>query len=77
LLKRIIEIGVVVKSLTASGDRLHESLGAKGGTVLNAQEYGMVAQKHLPFISTMVTRDKIHFENIFPGTFLTTDEFLQ
>jgi len=37
----------------------------------------VVAQKHLPFISTMVTWDKIHFENIFPGTVLTSDEFLQ
>ncbi len=37
----------------------------------------VVAQKHLPFISTMVTWDKIHFENIFPGTVLTPDEFLQ
>lgn len=36
-----------------------------------------VAQKHLPFISTMVTWDKIHFEHIFPGTVLTPDEFLQ
>jgi len=36
-----------------------------------------VAQKHLPFISTMVTWDKIHFENVFPGTVLTPDEFLQ
>jgi len=37
----------------------------------------LVAQKPLPFISTMVTWDKIHFENIFPGTVLTPDEFLQ
>ena len=36
-----------------------------------------VTQKHLPFISTMVTWDKIHFENVFPGTVLTPDEFLQ
>ena len=36
-----------------------------------------VAQKHLPFISTMVTWDKVHFEHIFPGTVLTPDEFLQ
>jgi len=35
-----------------------------------------VAQKHLPFISTMVTWDKIHFENVFPGTVLTPDQFL-
>jgi methylmalonyl-CoA/ethylmalonyl-CoA epimerase len=44
LIKRITEIGVVVNSLTASGDKLHEILGARGGTVLKAQEYGMVAQ---------------------------------
>jgi predicted nucleic acid-binding protein len=37
----------------------------------------VVAQKHLPFISTMVTWDTIHFEDIFPGTVLTPDEFLQ
>ena len=26
-----------------------------------------VAKSHLPFISTMVTWDNLHFENIFPG----------
>jgi len=36
-----------------------------------------VAKKHLPFISTMVTWDKPHFENIFPGTVLTPEEYLQ
>ena len=36
-----------------------------------------VAQKHLPFISTMVSWDTIHFEYIFPGAVLTPDEFLQ
>jgi len=36
-----------------------------------------VAQKHLPFISTMVTWDKDHLENTFPGTVLTPKEFLQ
>lgn len=36
-----------------------------------------VAQKHLPFISTMVTWDKINLEHIFPGNVLTPDEFLQ
>jgi len=44
LIKRITEIGVVVKDLSSSGDRLHKILGARGGTVLKAQEYGMVAQ---------------------------------
>ena len=37
----------------------------------------VVAQKHLPFISTMVTWDTIPFKKIFPGTVLTPDEFLQ
>ena len=34
-----------------------------------------VAKSHLPFISTMVTWDNLHFENIFPGTVLTPEEF--
>lgn len=37
----------------------------------------VVAQKHLPFISTMVTWDKGHLENVFPGTVLTPEEFLE
>lgn len=37
----------------------------------------VVAQKHLPFISTMVTWDTTHFKRLFPGTVLTPDEFLQ
>ena len=36
-----------------------------------------VAKNHLAFISTMVTWDNLHFENIFPGTVLTPEEFLQ
>ncbi|MCK4528516.1 hypothetical protein KAW18_14185, partial [candidate division WOR-3 bacterium] len=36
-----------------------------------------VAKSHLPFISTMVTWDNLHFENIFSGTVLTPEEFLQ
>ena len=44
LVKRIAEIGVVVKDLSSSGNRLHEILGARGGNVLKAQEYGMVVQ---------------------------------
>ena len=36
-----------------------------------------VARKHLPFISTMITWDKLHFENIFPGTVLTPEESFQ
>lgn len=37
----------------------------------------VVARKYLPFVSTMVTWDKVHFENIFPGATLTPEEFLQ
>jgi len=36
-----------------------------------------VAEKHLPFISTMVSWDKLHFENIFSGAVLTPEEFIQ
>jgi len=36
-----------------------------------------VAKRHLGFISTMVTWDNLHFENIFPGTVLTPEEFLK
>ena len=35
-----------------------------------------VAKSHLAFISTMVTWDNLHFENIFPGIVLTPEEFL-
>ena len=36
-----------------------------------------VARKHLPFISTMITWDNDHFEDKFPGTVLTPEEFMQ
>ena len=36
-----------------------------------------VAKKHLPFISTMITWDNLHFKNIFHGTVLTPEELLQ
>ena len=36
-----------------------------------------VAKKHLPFISAMITWDNMHFKNIFHGTVLTPEEFLQ
>jgi len=36
-----------------------------------------VAKKHLPFIATMITWDDMHFRNIFHGTVLTPEEFLQ
>ena len=37
----------------------------------------LVAQKHLPFVSTLVSWDKLHFNHIFPGTVLNPDEFLR
>ncbi len=58
---RIREIFDRLKSRTSLGDALMM----------------VVARKHLPFISTMVTWDKVHFENIFPGNVLTPEEFLQ
>ena len=36
----------------------------------------LVAQKHLPFVTTLVTWDKLHFKDIFHGTVLTPEEFL-
>jgi len=36
-----------------------------------------VAKKHLPFISRMVSWDNLHFENTFPGTVSTPQEFMQ
>ena len=30
-----------------------------------------VARKHLPFVTTLVTWDDLHFKDIFPGTVLT------
>ena len=35
-----------------------------------------VAKKHLPFIAKMITWDNMHFKNIFNGTVLTPEEFL-
>lgn len=35
-----------------------------------------VAGKFLPFVSTMVSWDKLHFENIFSGSVLTPEEYL-
>ena len=34
-----------------------------------------VAKKHLPFISTMITWDNLHFKNIYHGTVLTPEEW--
>lgn len=35
-----------------------------------------LTKKHLPFISTMITWDKDHFEGKFSGTVLTPEEFI-
>jgi len=35
-----------------------------------------VARKQLPFVSTMITWDDDHFEGKFPGTVLTSEEFM-
>ena len=35
-----------------------------------------VSEKHLSFVSTMVSWDHLHFENIFPGTVVTPEIFL-
>ena len=34
-----------------------------------------VARKHLPFVTTLVTWDDLHFKDIFPGTVLTPERF--
>jgi len=36
-----------------------------------------VANKHLPFVSTMVSWDDIHFKNIFPGAVLTPEKYFE
>jgi predicted nucleic acid-binding protein len=36
-----------------------------------------VAKKHLPFVTTMVSWDDLHFKNIFPGTVLTPEKLLK
>lgn len=36
-----------------------------------------VARKQLPFVSTMITWDGDHFEDKFPGTVLTPEEFMR
>lgn len=48
----------------------------KGRTSLGDALVISVAKKHLPFVSTMVSWDDIHFENIFPGTVLTPEKYL-
>lgn len=36
-----------------------------------------VAKKHLPFITTMVSWDDSHFEDVFPGNVLSPEKFLK
>ena len=56
---KIKEIFDLISSRTSLGDALMIS----------------VAKKHLPFVTTLVTWDDIHFKNIFPGTVLTPERF--
>jgi len=49
----------------------------KGRTSLGDALMISVANKHLPFVSTMVSWDDIHFENVFPGTVLTPEKYLK
>ena len=57
----IQEIFDLIKGRTSPGDALMIS----------------VAKKHLPFVSTMVSWDDLHFKNIFPGTVLTPEKFIK
>ena len=60
----VIEINKIfdlIKNRTSLGDALMIS----------------TAKKHLPFVSTLVSWDDIHFENIFPGAVLTPEKFLK
>jgi len=58
---KIKEIFDLLKNRTSLGDALMIS----------------TAKKHLPFVSTLVSWDDIHFENIFPGAVLTPEKFLK
>ena len=57
----IKEIFDLMKNRTSLGDALMIS----------------VAKKHLPFVTTMVSWDDLHFKNIFPGTVLTPEKYLK
>ena len=57
----IKEIFHLMKNRTSLGDALMIS----------------VAKKHLPFVTTMVSWDDLHFKNIFPGTVLTPEKLLK
>ena len=56
---KINEIFDLISSRTSLGDALMIS----------------VAKKHLPFVTTLVTWDDLHFKDIFPGTVLTPERF--
>ena len=47
----------------------------KGRTSLGDALMICVANKHLPFVTTMVTWDDVHFKKIFPGTVLTPEKY--
>lgn len=49
----------------------------KGRTSLGDALMISVANKHLPFVSTMLSWDDIHLENVFPGTVLTPEKYLK
>jgi predicted nucleic acid-binding protein len=55
----IKEIFDLISSRTSLGDALMVS----------------VAKKHLPFVTTLVTWDDLHFKDIFPGTVMTPERF--
>jgi predicted nucleic acid-binding protein len=57
----IKEIFDLIKDRTSLGDALMIS----------------AAKNHLPFVSTMVSWDDLHFRNIFPGTVLTPEKYLK
>ena len=49
----------------------------KNRTALGGALMISVSQKYLPFISTMVTWDNVHFDVFFDGTVLTPVEYLK
>jgi len=57
----IKEIFDLIKNRTSLGDALMIS----------------VAKRHLPFVSTMVTWDDLHFKDIFAGPVLTPEKFMK
>ena len=47
----------------------------KNRTSLDDALMMVVARKYLPFVSTMVTWDKVHFKNVFSGSVLNLEKF--